>query len=250
MSIEINLFFSNVLKQLEKPQEGVSLYQRISVMFWNITCLFFKEGQRGAQRSKWILCTLLVDCFQYFVIYMTCFKTVNAVKNYLCFFYFSALSFPYFSFSVRKCSQDTSSSHWVPRSRSWDYGERLEYLYGRVQRCTADRVGPCLSANAACQSNKIKVRQACAAFICLWLIVVDRQTGAERPPSALMMTNEQADEISWWPYWDVKTREEFMCRDFYETSGERVITNEYTRLIVRSLPWKQYHCESCHVPCL
>lgn len=114
------------------------------------------------------------------------------------------------------------------------------------------RQRPCLSANAACQSNKIKaaVRQACAAFICLWLIVVDRQTGAERPPSALMMTNEQADEISWWPYWDVKTREEFMCRDFYETSGERVITNEYTRLIVRSLPWKQYHCESCHVPCL
>lgn len=112
------------------------------------------------------------------------------------------------------------------------------------------------------QSRTVSLRQCClskqqnksTSGLCSFYLSLTyccgSTDGAERPPSALMMTNEQADEISWWPYWDVKTREEFMCRDFYETSGERVITNEYTRLIVRSLPWKQYHCESCHVPCL
>ena len=75
-------------------------------------------------------------------------------------------------------------------------------------------------------------------FICVKLIVEDQQTGAEQPPSTLMMTNERADEIPT-ILLRCENKRGVYIPHVYETWGETVITNEYARLIVRGLPWKQ-----------
>jgi len=106
-------------------------------------------------------------------------------------------------------------------SCSPDYGVRLEYLWSNAQRGRHQLdVSP---VSLPKQQNKSHITSDPSG-----LYVEDRQMEAERLPSTLMITNEWADGISGWSYWDVKTRSEFMYSPFMRLEGEQWLTNECT----------------------
>lgn len=107
------------------------------------------------------------------------------------------------------------------------------------------------SPHILCQNNKIKAAvnnvgvlwaQTQPFFFVSNILSEDGQTGPECPPSMLMMTNERADEIWRWLWRDVKFMRVLFRR------RETVIWNEYTPLIVRSLPWKQFGAKAVTCP--
>ena len=125
-----------------------------------------------------------------------------------------AVPFPSFC-SAREPSHGTSSPHWAPvhagriMDRDWN---TYEAEYTAAPWTELPYVYP-VSAPVLCvKTTKIKPQQTVSEhsgpkwilFAYCKLIVEDQPTGAEWPPSALMMTNEWVDEISRRPYWDAK----------------------------------------------
>ena len=228
----------------EKPQEDTFSPQYRHDVFWNIVpCFKWEPGraQRCGPRSR----LFSVFCFVKKLLFldwkhirMTCWNRISF-----------AVPFPSFC-SARKPSHGTSSPHWAPahagRIMDGDWNT-YKAAYTAAPWTELPYVYPVSSPVRCVKTTKKKATANSSEhsgpkwilFAYCKLIAEDRQTGAEWPPSALMMTNEWVDEISRRACWDAKTREEFICSTFYETGGETVITNEYTQLTVGRLSWNK-----------
>lgn len=152
-------------------------------------------------------------------------------------YFFHAVPFPSFS-SARKHSH-TLSPHWFPAHavQIMD-GDQNTYKAGFTAAPQTEPLIPYLSTNILYQNNKIKATVnsldtlgAKIAFICVKLCVEYRHTGTEWTPLTLMMTNDDADDISR----RIEIWEQASC--VWDLRGKQWL---HINVLVRSsLPWKQ-----------